>query len=85
MRAVALRYSGLGVLLLGFTAALLVAWRLSHPIIGIAAAVMAVFLLIPDRMPAANVLVTVAAYSILAAQLIFVVNLLVSAFIGQRT
>ncbi|MGE5292218.1 MAG: AAA family ATPase [Micromonosporaceae bacterium] len=46
MRAVALRYSGLGVLLLGFTAALLVAWRLSHPIIGIAAAVMAVFLLI---------------------------------------
>ena len=46
MRAGGLRYSGLGALLLGFAAAVLVAWRLSHPIIGIAAGVMAVFLLI---------------------------------------
>ena len=40
MRAVGLRYSGLGVLLLGSTAALLVAWRLSHVFFGIVVGVM---------------------------------------------
>jgi probable Rubsico expression protein CbbX len=41
MSAVGLRYSGLGVLLLGFTAALLVSWRLNHVFFGVVAGVMA--------------------------------------------
>lgn len=45
MRAVALRYSGLGALLLGLAAALLVAWRLSHVFFGIVTGVMTFILI----------------------------------------